>query len=466
MSRSSLQERLSRLRPIDPDRARPSAASPAPAGREAPSTLATLERALVGNEAPELSLKARLERLVAATAQRERPRQQRGVPLAEAIEGQVVETDHGTFFSFEESVALDRFHGSVTLSRLRTPAGATLGILAGEPGFEGFDLTRCAYLDTETTGLSGGTGTAAFLIGVGFVRDERFVVRQYFMRDYDEEVALLHHLAEDLSGFQGVVTFNGKMFDLPLLESRFRLNRVRYPLDDALHLDLLHPARRLWKARLGSCRLVHLEAALLGLGREDDVPGDQIPQVYFDFIRSGDARLLARVFRHNLTDIVSLAALSALACEWIDEGLADDPRDALSLARVLDRAGEGERSLAAYRRAIEISRQSGSAYIPVERAALRRLAQWAKLDGDLDAAVKHWESALAAGDVLATRELAILHEHYRRDLKAALVVVEAVLDRLDPAITPVPSAVFRDLEHRCARLRRRLARESGGGASS
>ena len=162
---------------------------------------------------------------------------------------------------------------------------------------------------------------------------ERFRVRQYFMRDYHEEGALLHALAEELGRFDQLVTFNGKMFDVPLLDARFRLNRGRFPLAGAPHLDLLHPARRLWKARLESCRLQSLEAELMGLRRHGDIAGEEIPHVYFDWVRRRDARMLARVFEHNRQDIVSLAALAVLACQWVEDGQAEDARDIYSLAR-------------------------------------------------------------------------------------------------------------------------------------
>jgi hypothetical protein len=162
-------------------------------------------------------------------------------------------------------------------------------------------------------------------VGVGWVEGERFRFRQYFMRDYHEEPALLRGLAEDLAGCERIVTFNGGLFDVPLLETRYRLNRERFPLGQALHFDLLHPARRLWKARLESCRLQSLERALLGVTRRGDVPGEEIPRIYFDFVRRRDGRAMARVLEHNRLDVLSLAALAALACQWVEGGHAEDP---------------------------------------------------------------------------------------------------------------------------------------------
>jgi hypothetical protein len=245
------------------------------------------------------------------------------------------------------------------------------------------------------------------------------------MRDYHEEGALLAALAEDLRRFSRIVTFNGKMFDLPLLEARYRLNRERFPLSRAPHFDLLHPARRLWKARLESCRLQSLEVELIGLRRRGDIPGELIPQVYFDWVRRRDARALVKVFRHNRDDIVSLAALSILACQWVEEHRAEDPRDVLSLARLLERARLYERSEAQYQRAA--THGGGS----LRNAALRSLALRAKRAGDFEEAAGLWAAAAEAGDVLAMLELAMHHEHRTRDLGVALGLVDRALDLLE-----------------------------------
>jgi uncharacterized protein YprB with RNaseH-like and TPR domain len=407
MSTSSLHDRLQRLR--------------RPAEAAAASGLDRLEREILGEAAGEdgdaLPLKARLERLVAATTSRERRRLAVPVPLEELVDGMRVENERGEFFVVDSSVHLEVRHGDVPLSRVHAASPASVTVLSGEPGLVGFDLGRAVFLDTETTGLAGGAGTAAFLIGTGWVEGERFRVRQYFMRDYHEEAALLHGLAGELSRFDRMVTFNGKMFDVPLLDARFRLNRTRFPLAEAPHLDLLHPARRLWKARLESCRLQSLEQELMGLRRQGDIPGEEIPAVYFDWVRRRDARMLARVFEHNRQDIVSLAALAVLACQWVEEERAEDPRDVFSLARVLERARLYERSEREYRRTLDLA--SG----PLRGQALLRLAWRAKRAGDAARAASLWAEAGEAGEVEGWRELAMHHEHRTRDLAAALAAV-------------------------------------------
>jgi uncharacterized protein YprB with RNaseH-like and TPR domain len=449
---SSLHDRLQRLkRPALADSAR----WPAPE-----VGLARLESELLGGAVDELpTLKQRLERLVAVAAHkaRERRPEPEPVPLEELVDGLRVGNERGEFFRVDSSVHLETRHGDVPLSRMHAIAEGTVAVLTGEPQLEPFDLRQAVFLDTETTGLAGGVGTAAFLIGLGWVDGDRFRVRQYFMRDYHEEAALLHGLADELRGFERVVTFNGKLFDLPLLDARYRINRSRFPLGDAPHLDLLHPARRLWKARLESCRLQSLEASLLGLRRSGDIPGEEIPQVYFEWVRRRDARMLARVFEHNRQDIVSLAALAVLACRWVEEGRAEDPRDVFSLARVLERARLYERSEAQYRRTLE----AGAGEL--RGKALLRLAWRAKRAGDHERAAGLWAAAGEAGEAEAWRELAMHHEHRTRDVAAALAAVDRGLALVDAA---------RQRDRRCWHLaegfdrrRQRLLRRARAGGS-
>jgi hypothetical protein len=423
--------------------------SPAPAGGD---DLERLERALLGAPGDGLRLKERLQRLAAAAARGRGPRREptrvppAGVPVEELLEGRRVENERGEFFLIEADANLESFHGDAPLSRFHVIDPDTVAVLSGEPALGGFDLREAAFLDTETTGLAGGAGTAAFLIGLGFVDGDRFRVRQYFMRDYPEEPALLRGLAEDLRRFSRLVTFNGRAFDVPLLESRYRLNRERFPLDAARHLDLLHPARRLWKMRLESCRLQSLEVALLGLRRHGDVPGEEIPQIWFDYLRRRDGRALVRVLEHNRVDVVSLAALSALACRWVEDGWAEDPRDVYSLARVLERAALHERCEVEYRRVAAVDDH------PLQVRSLLRLAARAKRGGDHTAAVELWERAAAEGDWWALRELAVHHEHRAHDLDAALRVVERALAQLGAEGSPTIHRVAADFRRRRDRL--------------
>lgn len=398
------------------------------------------------------SLKERLERLVAAAVRTRGPLREpvrrTGPPIEDLMpNGRVVRNERGVFFQVDQDVHLDTWHGSLSLSRFRGVDPAAVPVLSGDPTLAGFDLHRAAFLDTETTGLAGGTGTAAFLVGVGFVRDDRFHVRQYVMRDYEEEAALLSALSEDLRAFRHLVTFNGRTFDVPLLESRYRLCRTRFPLAKAFHLDLLAPARRLWKERLVSCRLQSLETALLAYIRHEDVPGDEIPRIYFDYVRRRDGRALRRVLEHNRLDVVSLAALALLASDWVQDERAEDPRDVFSLGRVFEGAALYERSEALYRRVLDD--EDG----PLRIATLVRLAARAKRSGEHDVAAGLWGEAAASGNVRAWRELAVHHEHRTRDLHAALAAAEKGLRATSRVTQPRLEA---DLLRRRARLLRRV----------
>ena len=447
---ASLHDRLRRMR------------RPGDVAAPAPETggLEALESSLLGGTEGGLTLKQRLERLVAvasrAAALRERAAAPRLVPLEELIQGRRVENERGEFFVVEMDLHLDGRHGDLPLSRIRTLAPGSIGILTGDRELEGFDLGRAVFLDTETTGLAGGTGTAAFLVGVAFLDGDRFRVRQYFMRDYPEEAAMLRGLAEDLRGFKHLVTYNGRTFDAPLLEARYRLNREPYPLAEWAHLDLLHPARRLWKERLESCRLQFLETELLGLHRYGDVPGADIPRIYFDYVRSRgrDARALAAVLEHNRLDVLSLAALAVLACDWVQEARAEDPRDVYCLGRVFERAELYERSEEQYLRVVKSGTADG-----VRVPSLLRLAARAKRLGDHRAAALLWEEAAEAGDCRALRELAVHHEHRSRDLAAALLAVDRALDRLNDWDDRHAATDFR---RRRERIRAKLEREQAG----
>jgi len=317
------------------------------------------------------------------------------------------------------------------------------------------DPSQLVFLDTETTGLAGGTGTCAFLIGIGTVEGLRFVVRQFFLRDYPEEKAQLQALSDALAPHQGLITFNGKTFDVPLLETRYALARMKSPFGRLLHLDALHPARRLWKLRLESCKLTDLESALLGIHRDGDVPGSEIPGIYFDYLRTGDAQGLQSVFHHNALDIITLAALTVqLARALADATTLESPLDLFSLSRILGATGSGEQSISICRQALATGLPQ-----PVESQALRHLAFQLKRQRRHELAAEAWleltrrEAPLA---IEACEELAIYYEHRRRDSRTAREFVAAALERLreqSPSHPQVPR-----FTHRLARLEKKLSR--------
>ncbi|MDP9170896.1 MAG: ribonuclease H-like domain-containing protein, partial [Acidobacteriota bacterium] len=211
-------------------------------------------------------------------------------------------------------------------------------------------------LDTETTGLAGGSGTYAFLIGIGSIDPEGFRVRQFFMRDYHEEPSVLASLAAYLARFDVLITYNGRSYDQPLLETRYTMCRARHPFARMEHLDLLFGSRRLFKLRLQNCRLVNLENQILGVERQGDIPGEMIPWCYFEYLRTKRASRLASIFQHNVLDIVSLACLTGLIPEAFrdpENMRARHGTDLLGMARWLQMAGRFEEALRMMRRAVD-----------------------------------------------------------------------------------------------------------------
>ncbi len=432
-------------------------------------SLYSLEKEVLGSEASsegEFSVKERLERLLAVTKARPRtfpsPAIARppALELGEVLDGEEVSNDFGSFYSVDKIYPLAHFQGRIQLARLTSVPREAFSMLSrGDDVFE-IDLKEALFLDTETTGLAGGAGTCAFLIGLGWVENESFVLRQLFMRDYGEEAAMLHALGEILARFELLVSYNGKSFDIPLLETRFVLTRQRLSFEHLLHFDLLHSARSLWKVRIESCRLMELEHRLLGLEREDDIPGHMIPDLFFRFLRTGDAIRLDHVFHHNRHDILSLAALTICASDLLDEShVPEDPLDDLSLGRLFERSAQPERSMMHYSRAVEAG-LSGAA----RRRALAALADQHKRRGDIDDARKLW-GELADGEsvevVQALHELAMLSEHRERDFTQALGLCERALSYLDENYELTLSFRFkwRDaFAHRRSRLKKRLAK--------
>lgn len=464
MTANSTRAKLERLFPTP---SRPVARATQDEGLESKDSLKRLEHEVFGGDArfdENLSVKQRLERLVAITKARPRKEPERPAPgpkldLDEVLDGEEIENDLGTFYCVDQVFPLSHRQGRMQLDRLKqVPRDAFSLLSRGDDSFE-LPLEQALFLDTETTGLAGGSGTCAFLVGLGYVEDENFVVRQMFMRDYGEEAAMLQALGELVSRFDILVSYNGKTFDIPLLESRFILSRQRLSFERMLHFDLLHPARSLWKARIERCRLMELEHRLLGLERDDDVPGHMIPDLYFRFVRSGDARSMHHVFHHNRHDILSLAALTVCASDLLDENyVPEDPLDDVSLGRLFERSDQPERSMLHYSRAVA-SGVTGAA----RRRALKALADQYKRRGEIDEACKLWrelEDEVSLESIHALHELAMIAEHREGDYGDGVALCDRALSRLDESYElPLSFRVrWRDaFEHRRRRLERRLS---------
>ncbi len=275
--------------------------------------------------------------------------------IEESLNGSEVENEHGRHFQTERLWERHKRHGSMGIMDLEDLPHDLL-----DPISQGA-IPSCApqgwaFLDTETTGLAGGSGTYAFLIGVGSITPAGFHLRQFFMRDYDEEASLLHALSAYLEQFEVLITYNGKTFDQPLLETRYRMSRFRPPFARMQHLDLLFGSRRLWNLRFDSCRLVELERQILGVERQGDLPGEMIPYVYFDYLRNREAFRVVPILHHNAIDILTLACLTGIV-PWAfhspEKARITHGSEMAGLARWYARADQHDQALGLLRRAIE-----------------------------------------------------------------------------------------------------------------
>lgn len=314
-------------------------------------------------------------------------------------------------------------------------------------GGSSWDIHRVLFLDTETTGLNGGAGTVAFEIGVGFIDHRGMVIRQYIMRDYSEEGPMLEEIAGLFRRFDTVVSFNGKTFDLPLLESRMVMNRIRLQVTQLPHLDLLHAARRVYKLRLKRCNLASLEEAVLGQTRCDDLPGAQVPQRYFDYIRTKEFALLEDVLRHNLDDVKSLACLTGHLCAVFrrPETLVH-PQDLFGVGKTLMRGGKTKKARICFK-ILGHSSLSAQAHM--------HLAVSYKKEKEWKEAVSTYQSMIAqgAGGTWPYIEMAKYCEHIARDIPRALHYANGALaNALNTAL------LRREDEREIALIRRRIER--------
>jgi uncharacterized protein YprB with RNaseH-like and TPR domain len=364
----------------------------------------------------------------------------RRMPVEEFLPGEEIETVFGRHYETEKLWEHHRHHGSADIGALASLPHDVLATLGEMPSCA---PESWAFLDTETTGLSGSIGTCAFLVGVGRITKEGFRVRQFFMRAYGEEASLLEALARHLKNFKVLITYNGAAFDQPLLESRYRLNRAQSPFTRLPHLDLLHGARRLWKLRFDSCRLVDLENQVLGFERQGDIPGAMIPYIYFEYLRTKWIERLVPVFHHNQLDILTLACLTGIVPHAFHDALSrTNAAELTGIARWLKQTGDNDRALPLFRRAVESGLRDDLLF--------RTLWDIAKLDSA--AAPEIWADLAGSRNpyrVKALAELAKHAEHFEKDYAKALEFTRSALE-LEPSV---------DLEKREQRLNKKESRK-------
>lgn len=382
-------------------------------------------------------------------------KQKETFPIEDVVAGRFIDTASGSIYFVEKYYPRQYNHGDFSLE-INTPL-KMISEWAGHPGNVDRGVDSLVFLDTETSGLSGGTGTFAFMVGLGRYVEDSFQVGQFFMGDPLEEAALLLAIEEYLAPYEVLVTFNGKSFDVPLLNTRYILQGWKSPLIELLQIDLLHLARKLWRYRLPSRALSDLEAQIISAYRsEDEVPGWMIPQMYFDYLDSRDARPLQSVFYHNEMDVLSMAALlkhTTNVIEYIDQNHELPALDRYAVGRLYDDLGHQHIAIKIYKECLQ-----GELPEEVHLEALKRLSFIYKRLGDFVNAVEIWEAAAAKEQIYAFIELAKYNEHTLRDFSQAKYWTESAIKLINRPEYPENQreSWFHELDHRYKRLLTKL----------
>ncbi|MDX9972983.1 MAG: ribonuclease H-like domain-containing protein [FCB group bacterium] len=379
------------------------------------------------------------------------------------VPGELVGEAGAGFYRVRREYPLDHEHGSITLGSVLETNSGHVALSACDDELAEFDPRRAAFVDIETAGLAGGTGVVAFLIGIGYFDEDGFRVEQCFMRDYDDEEPMLEYLAPLLGRFESVVTYNGKSFDVPLLRTRFITNRQPFRLDGIPHFDLLHASRRFWKVRLKDCSLGNIERSVLGLKRHGDVRSAEVPQLWFDYLRTRDARPIECVFTHHCYDILSLVGLTAWLSRCLEspegEGF-EHLEDRYSLVRLHHRQ---KRFLDVVSHAKRLLESVEDEFVRRETYGLlsdayKRLEDFERMRETCDRMLMEFPK-----DLQARLELAKLHEHRTRNLGEAKRICAETIAILELRETVGRELGFADIgvadfRHRLARIERKLSR--------
>jgi hypothetical protein len=410
----------------------------------------------IDGEGEDLTVKEKLERLISLTGGGKYPAKQAAPTALRPL-------SRDPFRFIENPYALETRYGDVSIALGLEIPGKALAFLSHDEEFELLTLESALFLDLETTGLAGGTGTLPFLVGMGYYRDGKFKVAQYFLGEMADEDAMIR----DLSGFiremdfKSVVTYNGKAFDLPLLETRFAMHRERFPLAGLPHLDFLFAARQLWKHKYESCRLFHLAKEIVRAERDEDIPGAEIPMRYFQYIRTGDESLIEPILYHNQEDILSLLGVVIAGALLLGRGQRPeageemDPLDLVGVGRLYESAGDTERSAELFERALKRN-LSGELSVRVHK----KLSAHFKKNRNWEKAVVLWKDLSRQDQLDAFRELAMYYEHREKKYEEALRAAEEGL----AMSMGLSGAHEQDFRKRLERIQGKMARAITGPA--
>jgi uncharacterized protein YprB with RNaseH-like and TPR domain len=370
------------------------------------------------------------------------------LPIETLVNGEIISTPDGETFQVKEYFSPHFRCGEMTLAEILDIPTYPAHLLLKDERFKELDLRKALFLDTETTGLAGGTGTFAFMIGLGFYEGNRFLVQQFFMRDYSEERASLFLLKGLLESFQYLITFNGRHYDIPLLETRFILSRLPSKIREMPNFDLLYPARKIWKGAYDNCRLITLESQLLGMERVDDIPSEWIPYLYFDYVQTGDASKIHKVFYHNRMDIFSMVALVGRIHLFYHDPQVAQPRKGVehfALGRLFWEHRHPEKAISCFEIALKRCGDNLSWEV------MKWLSMALKKIGQGEKARSLWEEMVTwpyPKDTFPYIELAKYYEHRLKDFEGAIAYVEKALEQ----ISPYQEREIEMLHHRRLRL--------------
>lgn len=383
--------------------------------------------------------------------------------LIDSLQGSWEKTSQGDCFVVRKVYPLSFQHGSRKLGDV--PDLNFLEALHAYSGISHVPINRFLFIDTETTGLSGGAGTYVFLVGVAKLEEDGIHFAQFFLQDPANEPCQLAALEDYASNTEVLVSYNGKSFDLPRIKNRYRFHGWPAPFQDVFHIDLLHIARRLWKNHLSSCALGDIEYHLLGLEREShDIPGWQVSEKFFEYLQTGDPIPLQGVFYHNEVDVISLITLLSYISERISTPLFRKHRnnhDLISIANYLSDLGHTELALDIFNHTFKIKSLPENLLL----TGLKSTASIHKRLNDFPTAVPLWKKAADLNDLRSNIELAMHYEHREKDFEEAIHWTLSALTLCEDRDNDKSSQQDK-LNHRLERLKSKLKSQHDSSAAS
>lgn len=383
------------------------------------------------------------------------PAKNKPISIEEATGGYSLNTINGETFVVDSYIQ-DTNILALPISNFEKSIGG-IAKWINNPSLIELSKNQFCFVDIETTGLSGGSGTLAFLIGAGIFSEDSFWVRQFFMRDPSEEIAQLTAFEQFISPCRALVTYNGKSFDAPILNARYTIHGLRSPLVNLIHIDLLHLARRFWPYRLPSRTLSNLEIQILNISRtEEDIPGWMIPQMYLDYLYTGDANPLKRVFYHNLQDAITLVKLLDYSGYVLADPLSSITEygaDLIALAKLFEDIGDVNLAAELYFQGLDFDLPES-----IMLEAIHRLSLIHKRKKQFQDAINLWKRAARFRYINAHIELAKYYEHHVQEYASALYWTELAIEIVNADPQSYKKVVLDQLNHRLERIYRLMGK--------